>query len=113
MNFNVGDCNLDPPAGRPTIIALEEYMTAMLASQQPMDHLLPPHLGQIPSFGINQSMAAEQEADPRKLCILGLPWDTTDEALREYFSQFGPLEVISSASVFWICAQNVCVAAPL
>ncbi len=68
-------------------------MAAMLASQQPIDHLLPPHLGQIPSFGMNQTLAAEQEADPRKLCILGLPWDTTDEALRDYFSQFGPLEV--------------------
>ena len=68
-------------------------MSAMLASQQPIDHLLPPHFGQIPNLAMNQPMAAEQEADPRKLCILGLPWDTTDEALREYFSQFGPLEV--------------------
>lgn len=66
-------------------------MSAMLASQQPIEHILPSHLGQLPNF-VNQS--AEQEADPRKLCILGLPWDTTDEALREYFSQFGPLEVL-------------------
>lgn len=67
-------------------------MTAMLAGQQQIDHLLPHHLGQIPSFA-SQAQAAEQEADPRKLCILGLPWDTTDETLRDYFSQFGPLEV--------------------
>ena len=31
--------------------------------------------------------------DARKLCILGLPWDTTDEELQHYFGQFGPLEV--------------------
>lgn len=31
--------------------------------------------------------------DARKLCILGLPWDTTDEELQTYFAGFGPLEV--------------------
>eukprot|EP00195_Chlamydomonas_chlamydogama_P005652 CAMPEP_0202899790 /NCGR_PEP_ID=MMETSP1392-20130828/8458_1 /ASSEMBLY_ACC=CAM_ASM_000868 /TAXON_ID=225041 /ORGANISM="Chlamydomonas chlamydogama, Strain SAG 11-48b" /LENGTH=546 /DNA_ID=CAMNT_0049586051 /DNA_START=310 /DNA_END=1950 /DNA_ORIENTATION=+ len=29
---------------------------------------------------------------PRKLAILGLPWDTSEDTLRMYFSQFGPLE---------------------
>lgn len=28
----------------------------------------------------------------RKLAILGLPWDTSEDTLREYFSQFGSLE---------------------
>ena len=41
--------------------------------------------GSVPSF--------QEEVDPRKLCILGLPWDTTEEMLHTYFSQFGPLEV--------------------
>ena len=29
----------------------------------------------------------------RKLVILGLPWDTTEASLEQYFSQIGPLQV--------------------
>ncbi|PNW71638.1 hypothetical protein CHLRE_16g662702v5 [Chlamydomonas reinhardtii] len=29
---------------------------------------------------------------PRKLAVLGLPWETTEETLKVYFSQFGALE---------------------
>lgn len=34
----------------------------------------------------------DQSEQPRKLAVLGLPWETTDETLRAYFSQFGALE---------------------
>ena len=75
----------------------------MLASQhQQMDHFLPAHLAQISSYG-TQCQTQEQEADPRKLCILGLPWDTTDESLKDYFSQFGPLEVCLG----WLHPQTI------
>ncbi|KAJ9514248.1 hypothetical protein QJQ45_012247 [Haematococcus lacustris] len=30
---------------------------------------------------------------PKKLAVLGLPWDTSEETLRAYFAQFGPLEI--------------------
>jgi RNA recognition motif-containing protein len=33
------------------------------------------------------------EVDVRKLVILGLPWDTTEASLEQYFSQIGPLQV--------------------
>uniref|UniRef100_A0A7R9VP11 RRM domain-containing protein n=1 Tax=Chlamydomonas euryale TaxID=1486919 RepID=A0A7R9VP11_9CHLO len=35
---------------------------------------------------------AAAQAACRKLAILGLPWDTSEDTLREYFSQFGALE---------------------
>ncbi len=34
------------------------------------------------------------EVDARKLVILGLPWDTTETSLEQYFSQIGPLQVL-------------------
>eukprot|EP00798_Chlamydomonas_sp_ICE-L_P000894 gene894-5690_t len=36
--------------------------------------------------------ALDDVEHPKKLAILGLPWDTTEDALREYFSKFGELE---------------------
>ena len=33
------------------------------------------------------------DTDTRKLVILGLPWDTTEASLEQYFSQLGPLQV--------------------
>ena len=33
------------------------------------------------------------DTDMRKLVILGLPWDTTEASLEQYFSQIGPLQV--------------------
>lgn len=33
------------------------------------------------------------DADTRKLVILGLPWDTNEASLEQYFSQIGPLQV--------------------
>ena len=89
------------------LLDLEGFMTSMLAGQQPIDHLLPPHLSQFPNFA-NQTPALEQEADPRKLCILGLPWDTTDETLRDYFSQYGPLEVSHTAKNNKTLNRNSC-----
>jgi len=75
----------------------------MISNQQPMlagAQGLSPHDSptqmQMGNFQGQQAPRGEQEADPRKLCILGLPWDTTDETLQSYFSQFGPLEVNSS-----------------
>ena len=43
-----------------------------------------------------ESIAAGDAADTdtRKLVILGLPWDTTEASLEQYFSQLGPLQVI-------------------
>ena len=40
-------------------------------------------------------MASEdgRDTDTRKLVILGLPWDTTETSLEQYFSQMGPLQV--------------------
>ena len=34
-----------------------------------------------------------RDTDTRKLVILGLPWDTTETSLEQYFSQMGPLQV--------------------
>jgi len=36
--------------------------------------------------------ASKNEADPRKMFIGGLSWETTVEELKEYFSQFGAVE---------------------
>lgn len=51
------------------------------------------------------------DADMRKLVILGLPWDTTEASLEQYFSQIGPLQVGSwcffrGTPVFW-CSPGV------
>lgn len=40
----------------------------------------------------SHEVSAEQNEQPRKLAILGLPWDTSEETLRMYFAQFGHLE---------------------
>lgn len=34
----------------------------------------------------------QQQEAPRKLAVLGLPWDTTEETLRLHFSQYGAVE---------------------
>ena len=39
-----------------------------------------------------QSSASKNEADPRKMFIGGLSWETTVEELKEYFSQFGEVK---------------------
>ena len=41
----------------------------------------------------NISTGDAADADTRKLVILGLPWDTTEASLEQYFSQIGPLQV--------------------
>jgi len=40
------------------------------------------------------------DTDTRKLVILGLPWDTTEASLEQYFSQLGPLQVICLAQIW-------------
>ena len=86
------------------IESLRSLLQGMISSQYPVlagEQEMMPHLDSsqmhagLGNFSGPQTSAAEQEADPRKLCILGLPWDTTDETLQNYFSQFGPLEVIN------------------
>ena len=44
----------------------------------------------------NISAGDTADADTRKLVILGLPWDTTEASLEQYFSQIGPLQVQTS-----------------
>lgn len=34
----------------------------------------------------------QENVDQRKLVILGLPWETAEETLRTYFSQFGAID---------------------
>lgn len=64
-----------------------------------MGQTLPMHLGSagsnqmLDSFFVPSNPQPQEEVDPRKLCILGLPWDTTEEMLHSYFAQFGSLEV--------------------
>ena len=41
----------------------------------------------------NISSGDAADTDTRKLVILGLPWDTTEASLEQYFSQIGPLQV--------------------
>ncbi|GFR45925.1 hypothetical protein Agub_g7384 [Astrephomene gubernaculifera] len=41
---------------------------------------------------IELSSAMSDGEQPRKLAVLGLPWETTEETLKVYFSQFGALE---------------------
>ena len=43
----------------------------------------------------NISAGDAADSDTRKLVILGLPWDTTEASLEQYFSQIGPLQVHS------------------
>lgn len=76
----------------------------MLGSQPPLysmgqalppqfSHTAPGHMFEnllVPDTGAQ----AQDETDPRRLCILGLPWDTTEEMLHAHFSQFGALEVL-------------------
>ena len=71
-----------------------------MRASQPIDVHLPHDLSDTSSAQQNiadydrVSMDAEIPViDARKLCILGLPWDTTDTELQTYFAQFGPLEV--------------------
>ena len=42
--------------------------------------------------GSSGAMASKNEADPRKMFIGGLSWETTVEELKEFFSQFGAVE---------------------
>ena len=70
-----------------------------------MGHSPPVQMGQSPPMHVLENLLAQgnaaiqqEEVDPRKLCILGLPWDTTEEMLQSYFSQYGPLEV---SLCFW------------
>ena len=44
-------------------------------------------------YVVDEDYGAE-EVDPCKLCILGLPWDTSQEDLYAYFSRFGSLRVL-------------------
>jgi len=42
--------------------------------------------------GSGSASASKNEADPRKMFIGGLHWETTVEELKEYFTQFGAVE---------------------
>uniref|UniRef100_A0A7S0RZM2 RRM domain-containing protein n=1 Tax=Chlamydomonas leiostraca TaxID=1034604 RepID=A0A7S0RZM2_9CHLO len=44
------------------------------------------------NIDLSGTTAIDPSEPPRKLAVLGLPWETTEDTLRVYFSQFGPLE---------------------
>lgn len=44
------------------------------------------------SDGVQAPSTPEEQEPPRKLAVLGLPWETTDDTLRLHFSQFGAVE---------------------
>ena len=60
------------------------------------------HYGRNEVMPSTESIAAGDAADTdtRKLVILGLPWDTTETSLEQYFSQLGPLQVIFWAQIW-------------
>jgi RNA recognition motif-containing protein len=44
--------------------------------------------------GVNMQMdPIDNPVEHRKLVILGLPWETTEDTFRQYFEQFGNIEV--------------------
>jgi RNA recognition motif-containing protein len=74
------------------VLPFPEAMLAQSPQLQPLGEDL---------LNINAQMEAVQDAymsnkdgmDQRKLVVLGLPWETTEETFRQYFQQFGNVEV--------------------
>ena len=92
----------EKPLLHSSVLLQQQHHTCQLTSSQAANMIgsLPLDLGSWQQQPEQQQNACQQPAsyddsqaiENRKLVILGLPWQTDEEGLQQYFSQFGALE---------------------